>query len=237
MSDTDEPRVTFAHEIAVRQSDTRIDNSVHLAPRRKSRSRVEPATKWDALSYKEPIASDVEPILFPWGGVRSQTGAGRDASSPRPRRSPSGSTSRRGPEAGGTTRSPPPSPGRAADTEGRARGRASRRAARAVPKDRGVVRATSRQGRPQGAAWRATAAPSAWSCSAATSWCSGRASRAGRATVYVTLAQFADAADIKELSARDLTGDGAADLVVRGVRHVSADNGPTSFGGACSSTR
>ncbi len=34
---------------------------------------VEPTTTWDALSYKEPIASDVEPILFPWGGVRAQT--------------------------------------------------------------------------------------------------------------------------------------------------------------------
>ena len=34
---------------------------------------VEPAAGWDALSYKEPIISDVEPILFPWGGVKSQT--------------------------------------------------------------------------------------------------------------------------------------------------------------------
>ena len=71
MSDTDEPRVTFAHEIAVRQADKHIDNSVHLA-RGEIEVSVEPATNWDALSYQEPIASDVEPILFPWGAVRSQ---------------------------------------------------------------------------------------------------------------------------------------------------------------------
>ena len=33
---------------------------------------------------------------------------------------------------------------------------------------------------------------------------------------------YKPAADVKELTARDLTGDGAADLIVRGVRHVSA---------------
>ena len=65
-------RITFAHEIEVRQSDTHIDNAVHLA-RGEIDVTVEPTTTWDALSYKEPIASDVEPILFPWGGVKTQT--------------------------------------------------------------------------------------------------------------------------------------------------------------------
>ncbi len=72
MSNSDEPRVTFAHEIEVRQSDKHIDNSVRLS-RGVIEVSVEPATNWDALSYQEPIASDVEPILFPWGSVRSQT--------------------------------------------------------------------------------------------------------------------------------------------------------------------
>ena len=34
---------------------------------------VEPTTTWDPLTYREPIANDVEPILFPWGGVKTQT--------------------------------------------------------------------------------------------------------------------------------------------------------------------
>jgi hypothetical protein len=41
----------------------------------------------------------------------------------------------------------------------------------------------------------------------------------------LTLTPFADAADVKDLTARDLTGDGDADLIVRGVRHVTADHG------------
>jgi hypothetical protein len=50
--------------------------------------------------------------------------------------------------------------------------------------------------------------------------------KGGTAYTYLTLSQFADAADIKSLTARDLTGDGAADLVVRGVRRQNSDSGP-----------
>ena len=49
--------------------------------------------------------------------------------------------------------------------------------------------------------------------------------KGGTGYSFVTLAQFAGAADVTELSARDLTGDGAADLIVRGVRHVTSDGG------------
>ena len=49
--------------------------------------------------------------------------------------------------------------------------------------------------------------------------------KGGTGYSFVTLAQFADPADVTEMSARDLTGDGNADLIVRGVRHVSADGG------------
>jgi len=49
--------------------------------------------------------------------------------------------------------------------------------------------------------------------------------KGGTAYAYITLQQFASADDIDDLSARDLTGDGAADLVVRGTRHVKSDSG------------
>jgi hypothetical protein len=45
--------------------------------------------------------------------------------------------------------------------------------------------------------------------------------RNGTGYANLTLSQFSDAADVHELTARDLTGDGHADLIVRGVRHVS----------------
>ena len=47
----------------------------------------------------------------------------------------------------------------------------------------------------------------------------------GLAYAYITLSQFAEANDVKDLSARDLTGGGAADIIVRGVRHLSGGSG------------
>jgi hypothetical protein len=47
--------------------------------------------------------------------------------------------------------------------------------------------------------------------------------RGGTGYVYATLTQFADASDIKEVSARDLTGDGGAEIVVRGVHRLTAE--------------
>ena len=43
----------------------------------------------------------------------------------------------------------------------------------------------------------------------------------GTGYTFLTLQQFSDAADIKDVSARDLTGDGSADLIVRGRRRQS----------------
>ncbi len=51
--------------------------------------------------------------------------------------------------------------------------------------------------------------------------------KGGTAYAYLTLSQFADAADIEELTTRDVTGDGAQELIVRGVRHVSAQSAGT----------
>ena len=55
--------------------------------------------------------------------------------------------------------------------------------------------------------------------------------KGGTSYAYITLSQFADAADVHDLSARDLTGDGAADLVVRGVirRTVSGSPDPVEL--------
>jgi hypothetical protein len=71
MSATAEPVTTFAHEIAVSNGTNRIVNSVH-AGSREIDVAVESATGWDASSYRENIATDVEPVLFPWGATKSQ---------------------------------------------------------------------------------------------------------------------------------------------------------------------
>lgn len=56
----------------------------------------------------------------------------------------------------------------------------------------------------------------------------GKGFKSGTGYSYMNLAQFAAASDITEVSARDVTGDGKAEILVRGVIHASA---PKEAGG------
>jgi hypothetical protein len=226
MSASEEPRVTFAHEIEVRQSDHHIDNAVHLA-RGEIEVTVEPTTSWDALTYREPIASDVESILFPWGGVRAQvykfdgthftkakevtqratapTGQPGEAAAPAAERAPAR-----------PAEPPTPKVGRGGDLSAQLLDQYRR--------DRGVGDVAPAidlkvQVVGDGRAERVVLV-------GRDIVVFGPGFKGGTGYAYLTLQQFADAADIKDLSARDITGDGAADLVVRGVRHQSSDTGP-----------
>lgn len=56
----------------------------------------------------------------------------------------------------------------------------------------------------------------------------GKGFKGGTGYSYLTLSQFATGADIKDVAARDLTGDGKAELLVKGLIHASA---PKEAGG------
>jgi hypothetical protein len=224
MNATEEPRMTFSHEIAVRQSDHRIDNAVRLA-RGEIDVMTEPAVRWDSLSYKEPIATDVESILLPWGAVKSQAYRFDGAKFSRVKE-----VAQReqvpAPAAGAPERSSPPSdlpaePPTPKVTKG---GDLSARVLDQYRKDRGLgddaaptvdlkVQVTGDR-RPERVVLVGRDIV-----------VFGPGFKGGAGYAFLTLQQFADARDIKDVSARDLTGDGAADLVVRGVRHMSADGG------------
>ena len=218
---TEEPRVTFAHEIAVRQSEHRIDNAVHLA-RGEIEVTVEPTTTWDQLTYREPIASDVEPILFPWGGVRSQTYKFDGT-----KFSKKGELTQReqAPPAGNATPDrPPPHPAEPPTPKVGKGGDLSAQVLDQYRQDRGAtgvapafdlkVQVTG-DGRPERVVLVGRDIV-----------VFGPGFKGGSGYAFLTLQQFADAADIKDVSARDLTGDGGADVIVRGVRRVTADGGP-----------
>jgi len=225
MNATDEPRVTFSHEIAVRQSEHRIDNAVHLA-RGEIEVTVEPTTTWDALSYKEPIAGgDVESILFPWGGVKTQVYKFDGTKFTKAKEVTQRESFPGGGGGGATPASPaaarpaePPTPkvGKGGDL--------SAQLLEQYRKDRGVgadvapaadLRVhVAGDGRPERVVLLGKDVV-----------VFGPGFKGGTAYAFLTLSQFADPGDIKELTARDLTGDGAADLVIRGVRHVTADGG------------
>ncbi len=219
----EEPRVTFAHEIAVRQSDRQIDNAIRMA-RGEIDVTVEPPTRWDALSYNEPIANDVEPILLPWGAVRSQTWRW------------DGSRFAKAKEAFQKEQIPPGAPGHAGDAEGGslparppepptpkvARGgdlsaeildtyRADRAVAASVAPKVDLKVQVSGDDRPERVVLIGRDIV-----------VFGPGFKGGTGYAYTTLGEFAEASDIRDMSARDLTGDGAADIVVRGERRLHA---------------
>jgi hypothetical protein len=228
MSANEEPRVTFAHEIAVRQSDRHIDNAVRIA-RGEIEVSVQPATHWDVLSYNEPIANDVEPILFPWGDVRSQTWRWNGARFAKAKeiaqreQTPSGAAVMRPRGADETTRlvTRPPEPPTPKVTRG---GDLSAALLDLYRKDRGVGPDTAPKVDLK-VHVAADARPERVLLIGRDIVVFGPGFKGGTAYSYATLAQFADESDITDLSARDLTGDGAADIVVRGSRHISAAGG------------
>jgi hypothetical protein len=226
MNGAEEPRLTFAHEIAVRQSDHHIDNAVHLA-RGEIEVSVEPPTNWDALSYKEPIASDVEPILFPWGGVKSQTyrfdgSKFTKAKEVAQREQALGGTARAaGGDDGARLPPHPPEPATPKVTRG---GDLGAQVLEQYRQDRSVGDDVTPKADLK-VHVAGDARPERVVLLGRDLVVFGPGFKGGSGYAYITLQQFADSGDISDVSARDLTGDGAADLIVRGVRHATADSG------------
>jgi hypothetical protein len=222
LTSTGEPIVTFSHEIAVRQSAHHIDNVVRLA-RGEIDVTVEPTTTWDPLTYREPIASDVEPILFPWGGVKSQHYKFDGNKFAKAKETTQQSQVPAAP-VGATADAPPPHPVEPPTPKVGKGGDLGAQMLDAYRRDRGVDASIAPKvdlkvqvaGDPR---------PERVVLIGRDIVVFGPGFKGGTGYAFITLQQFADASDVSDLSARDLTGDGAADLVVRGVRHQSTDSG------------
>ena len=223
----EEPKVTFAHEIAVRQSDHQIDNSVRMA-KGEIDVAVEPPTHWDAMTYNEPIATDVEPILLPWGGIRSQTWrwdgshfAKAKIVTQKEQIPPGAPMAHAAGTDGDSFPAHPPEPPTPKVTHG---GDVSGELLATYRNDRGVA--------PNVAPKVDLAVQVAGDERPERVLLIGRdivifgpGFKGGSAYAYTTLGQFADANDIKDMSARDLTGDGDADIIVRGERRLTSAKG------------
>jgi hypothetical protein len=223
----DEPTTIFTQEIAIVDAPgkRRIANAVRVSAKDIEVS-VEPAQGWDAASFREPTAGE-EGILLPWGTVRSRTfklekgkftksaevaQAGTPATVASSGSSGSASTS-----APGTTRDlPTPTVGKSTDM--------GRAVMDAYYKDQGVAPGSKPRfdievhvdgdGRPERVALVGRDIVVL-----------GPGFKNGSGYARMSLTQFADDKDVSELTARDVTGDGAAELVVRGVRHVTTPQG------------
>ncbi len=68
----DEPETLFAHEVAVARGANKLANALRIS-RSEIEVSVEPAVGWGPESYREPaLGGGVLPLLLPWGAVQSR---------------------------------------------------------------------------------------------------------------------------------------------------------------------
>jgi hypothetical protein len=222
----DEPVTTFSHEIAVSREGKHVDNAVHVSGR-DIEVTVEPSTTWDRANYREPTVGDVDPILLPWGPIRSQSfhfNGSRFAKQKETKQAPAAVGSGSGARSGSDTAEQaapsfkPEEPASPAVQQG---GDLAKQVFEQYKRDRGVA-ADAKPKADLEVQVDGDARPERVILVGRDIVVVGPGFKGGTQYAIVTLQQFADPADIHDMTARDLTGDGAADLIVRGVRHVTA---------------
>ncbi len=214
----DEPTTTFGHEIAVAKEGMRVSDAVRFVGREIEVS-VEPATGWDPSSYREPTATDVEPVLLPWGPTRAktfrftgtrfvqvrevkQTPAPGAAPPPPPLRPPE-----------------PPTPEVVRTKPGAAHGDLSAQLFEQYRHDRSVP-ADVRPKIDLTVNVDGDSQPERVVLIGRDIVVFGPGFKGGNQYAFLTL-QFDASADVKDMTARDLTGEGGANLIVRGTRRLT----------------
>jgi hypothetical protein len=227
----DEPTTVFGQEISISKDGKRVSNAVRVSGKQ-IQVALESASGWDASSYREPTVDGVEPILLPWGPTKSEIfrfDGTRFTRAHEERQTPAivealGATSAPPPfkpvepktpavvvtpqsTAAGTT----PSPGGDLSAQVFAQYRRDHDVPSGVRPKFDLTVDVDGDGRPERVVLMGKDIV-----------VFGPSFKGGTQYAALTLNQFEDASDIKDLSARDLTGEGGADLVVRGTRHVNA---------------
>jgi hypothetical protein len=224
----DEPTSVFSHETSVSSGSKRVADAVRLG-RGEIDVTYERATGWDASTYDEPTASDTEPVIVPWGKVKSQTfrfdgktfAKAREVAQagvePRNKRTTTTATAMTTATTTTTTirHVEPPTPPQHAGGNLSAQLLARYRADRGVP-------ASERPRVDIQVQVDGDSRPERVLLVGRDIVIFGPGFKGGTGYAYFTLSQFAEPSDIDEMTARDVTGDGRADLVVRGVRHMNA---------------
>ncbi|MFO0672163.1 MAG: hypothetical protein U0235_21480 [Polyangiaceae bacterium] len=214
-----EPVTTFAHEILVQDGAKKVANTVHVGAKEIDVA-VMPAAGWDVVSYHEPVATDVEPVLLPWGAVKSRTfrfdgvrfsKANEVAQTPT---APPASVTAV-PSAPADPRVAPPTP---REKKG---GDVGKALFEQIKKERGVAEGTKPKLDVE-VQVDGDARPERLVAFGRDLIVFGPGFKGGTGYAYLTMSQFEADGDVREVTSRDLNGDGAADIVVRGVRHVRA---------------
>jgi hypothetical protein len=208
---SDEPARTFAQEVAVARGEQRVEDAVRLGS-----GEIEVATQpprgWDASTYHEALASDVLPVLLPWEG-KSQTfrfdgtrfvKVGEVAkpaltASPPPAPPPP---------------APPATPALAAAVDILEQYRRDHRLRPGTAARSEIDADLDGDGRAEHVALIERDLV-----------VTGPTVGGGRGYSSLTLQQFSAPAEVKEVTARDLVGQGASQLLVRGTRRVAPSTG------------
>lgn len=218
----DEPVTVFAHEIAIARGSNRASNTVHIRGK-EIEIAVEPAVGWTVDTFHEGTNGEVDPLLLPWGAVRSTSyrfegghfvKANEVAQAPTP---PAGQTAAQGSVASIRAADPPtPAQGKGGDL--------SKQLFEQFKRDRKLAASTAPttdiqvnvadDERPERVVLLGNDIV-----------VFGPGFKGGAEYAFISLSQFASPGSVKELVARDLDGDGAADLVVRGTRVVQPGQG------------
>jgi hypothetical protein len=221
-ANSEEPTTIFAQQIAIMSSDgkRRVSNSARLGSKEIEVS-TEPAVGWDPSTFGETIASDIEPLLLPWGTVRSRTFK---------------LEGNKFVKASEVTQAASPAPAAAQQAPGEALPRdvPTPRVQKGSDLGKQVLEAYLRDaGLPAGTKPRfdlevnvdGDAKPERVALFGRDIVVLGPSFKGGTGYARLSLTQFADDKDVGELTARDLTGDGGAELIVRGTRRAKGPAG------------
>lgn len=218
---SDVPNILFQHEVAIVTPDGSVENLVStLADGAKTAFKIEPgaAKGFHAGNFKEPAEAAYEGALLPWGTIKSRTFKFDGTKVTKSAEEKQDATAAPAPAATATQAAPakPPAPSAAELLDQvyalykKDRG-ASGKARFDMAVDAGADKQTERVLLHDrdivvfGKGWKG-----------------------GTGYSYLTLQQFAAGSDITDVTARDLTGDGKSEIIVRGVLHATA---PKEAGG------
>lgn len=215
---SDEPSVVFTQEIEIASRDggKSVANGLRVGTKEIEVS-VGKATGWDAGTFREPIADGDAGILLPWGTVKNRTYRYEKGAFVK-----SAETTQPGtPRAGESGSAAAPLPRDLPTPPVRNGSDLSKQVLEAYYRDQKVPTGTKPRFDLEVHVDGDTR-PERVLLVGRDVVVLGPGFQGGTGYARLSLTQFADDKDVSELTARDLTGDGAAELVVRGVRRVDA---------------
>ncbi len=227
IAQNDAPQVVFSHEIGIKTADGEIANAVRIT-QAGTVSQIEisqgKAEGFDAASYNEPIPSDMPSALLPWQSVGTRSFKWQETGfekvdeagwTPKQSAAKSGKRTSQAPAA-----PPPPPPPRAPTAD-----ELLDRLYAMYRKERGLGAAKPRFDFVTDVA--GDQRPERVLVHGKDIVVFGKGFRGGTTFAFITMG-VAEPKDVLDVTARDLTGDGKAEVVVRAVLNAKAS---TALGG------